>query len=85
MENLDLWPARFFDQLHYMNLRLLLDAASQKYDHILLYAPYLPVLPDRKQIASCAKQAIVFSKTKDTNAPLYQLLSACKCKVVSQS
>ena len=82
VDNLDLWPARFFDQLRFINLRQLLDVASQKYEYILLYAPYLPVLPDRKHIASCSKQAIVFSKTEDDPSPLYDLLKAAKCRVV---
>jgi len=84
VDNLDLWPARFFDQLRFINLRLLLDAASKKYDYILIYAPYLPVLPDRKQIAFCAKQAIEFSKAKETPSALYDLLKDHRCKIVSQ-
>lgn len=82
VENLDLWPARFFDQLRYINLRQLLNTASQKYEYILLYAPYLPVLPDRKYIASCSKQAIVFSKIEDNTFPLCDLLKTCKCRVI---
>lgn len=84
IENLEIWPAGFFDCYKHMNLGMLLDTARKKYDHILLYAPYLPVLPDRKQIAYVARQAIVFSKTDDTDSPLYQLLKSQNCAVVTQ-
>jgi Mrp family chromosome partitioning ATPase len=81
-ENLSVWPARYFDLLKQMNLRSLLDAASKKYDHILLYAPYLPVLADRKQIASCSKQAIIFCKDSERTAQLRRLLKTCNCEIL---
>ena len=81
-ENLSVWPARYFDLLKQMNLRSLLDAASKKYDHILLYAPYLTVLADRKQIASCSKRAIVFCKDDERSTQLHHLLETCNCKIL---
>jgi hypothetical protein len=85
VENLEIWPARYFDHLRHVNLNVLLEAANKKYDHILLYAPYLPVLPDRKQIAFCSKQAIVFSKHPDTDSGILGLLEACKCKIMGRA
>lgn len=84
IENLEIWPACFFNNLKQINLKVLLAESSKRYDHILLYAPYLPVLPDRNQIAYCSKQAIVFSKGSDSNTPLYRLLRAQKCSIVNQ-
>lgn len=81
-ENLSVWPARYFDLLKQMNLRLLLDAANKKYDHILLYAPYLTVLVDRKQIASCSKQAIIFCKHSERAQQLRHLLKTCDCNIL---
>jgi Mrp family chromosome partitioning ATPase len=81
-ENLAVWPARYFDLLKQMNLRSLLDAASKKYDHILLYAPYLTVLADRKQIAFCSKNAIIFCKDSERTERLRRLLKTCDCEIL---
>ena len=81
-ENLSVWPARYFDLLKQMDLRSLLNTASKKYEYILLYAPYLPVLPDRKAIASCTKQAVVFSKNGPQNTKLHDLLETSNCKIL---
>lgn len=81
-ENLSIWPARYFDLLKQMNLRWLLDAANKKYDHILLYAPYLTVLADRKQIAFCSKQAIIFCNEIERTEKLRRLLQKCNCKIL---
>jgi len=85
-ENLSIWPARYFDLLKQTNLQLLLNAANKKYDHTLLYAPYLTVLADRKQIAYCAKQAIVFCKQSEQDAQehLHRLLKVCNCKILRE-
>lgn len=85
VENLEIWPARYFDHLRHVNLKVLLEAANEKYDYILLYAPYLPVLPDRKQIAYCSKQAIVFSKQPEADSAISPLLEACKCKIMGRA
>ncbi len=84
-ENLSVWPARYFDLLKQMNLRSLLDAANKKYEHILLYAPYLTVLADRKQIAFCSKQAIIFCKDNEKAAQLRRLLKTCDCKILLEA
>lgn len=81
-ENLSIWPARYFKLLKQMNLRSLLDTANKKYDHILLYAPYLTVLADRKQIASCSKQAIIFCKDTEKTRQLCHLLKTCDCEIL---
>ncbi len=84
-ENLSVWPARYFDLLKQMNLRSLLDAANKKYEHILLYAPYLTVLADRKQIASYSKQAIIFCKDGEKATQLRRLLKTCDCKILLEA
>jgi hypothetical protein len=84
IENLFLWPARHFESLRQMNLRVILQEARKKYDYILLYAPYLTTLADRKQIAGCVKQAFVFGQPKDHNDRLIRLLESHKCKILPQ-
>ena len=82
IDNLCVWPARNFELLRQMNLRLLLEDAAKKYDYVLIYAPYLTTLPDRRQVAMCAKQAIAF--TGKNGSRLMQLLEQCNCKVVEE-
>jgi len=82
VQNLLVWPARNFERLKQMNFRSLLEAAFKKYDYVLIYAPYLTTLPDRQQIATCAKQAIAF--TGNDRSRLMQLLEQCNCKVVKE-
>lgn len=85
-ENLSIWPARYFDLLKQMNLGTLLQAANRKYDHTLLYAPYLTVLADRKQIAACSKQAVVFCKENEQEAQdsLHRLLEKYNCRILCE-
>jgi len=82
IDNLYIWPARHFEALHQMNLRVILQEAQKKYDYTLLYAPYLTTLADRKQIAGCVKQAFVFGKPGDKDDRLITLLEANKCRIV---
>jgi Mrp family chromosome partitioning ATPase len=84
-ENLSIWPARYFDLLRQMNLRPLLEDADKKYDTILLYAPTLTALADRRQVAACAKQAIVFNGNESKDSPLYLLLTSCRCKILHEA
>lgn len=82
LPNVELWPAAYFDLLKQMNLRLLIDSARKKYAHIILYAPYLSTLADRKQIASCSGHAILFEAAQKERSKLELLLKMCKCKLL---
>jgi hypothetical protein len=82
IENLFVWPARHFETLRQMNLRPLLKEARKKYDYILLYAPYLTTLADRKQIAGCVKQAFVFGNRQDGSDRLISLLEMFHCRIL---
>lgn len=84
IENLEIWAAGFFSCYKQMNLKMLIDTARKRYDFIILYAPYLPVLPDRKQIAYWSGQAIMFAHETDTDSPLLRLLQSQNCKIVSR-
>lgn len=82
VKNLCVWPAKNFELLKQTNLRAVLDAALKKFTYVLIYAPYLTALPDRRQIAACAKQAVVCDGTDAS--PLTQLLEQCNCKIVKE-
>ena len=81
-KRLYVWPARNFELLKQMNLRPLLESAVKKYDYILIYAPYLTTLPDRRQIATCTGQALTFPG--DNSSRLMRLLEQCHCKVIRE-
>ena len=82
LDNLSVWPAHNFGMLRQMNLQILFEGAVKKYDYVLIYAPYLTTLTDRRQIAACAKQAIIFSG--DNDSQLTKLLQVCNCKVIAE-
>lgn len=84
-ENLSVWPANYFNLLKQMNIRSLLDAAEKEYEYILLYAPYLPALADRKQIAAVSQQAVIFGQNGDKKTKLHQLLEICNCKILLET
>ncbi len=66
-ENLFIWPSHNFVRSGHMNIKYLVRAAEDKYDHVLISCPCLNVSPDRKLIASSAEKVIIFSST-DTDA-----------------
>ena len=84
LENLSVWPARFFSLSHQMNLKALLESAGKHYDYVLLYAPYLPALADRKQIAALSGHVVVFSGGNNKDAPLRRLLKSCNCRILHE-
>lgn len=79
IKNLSIWPAHNFERLRHMNLRLLVENAMKKYNYVLIYAPYLTTLPDRRQVAASAHQALAFTGVSGTT--LIDLLKQCNCKV----
>ena len=81
-EKLFIWPAKNFQLLKQMNVKQLIENASGKYDYILVYAPYLTTLPDRRQIASSCKHAFAFTGPNDSS--LLRLLGVCNCKVIRE-
>lgn len=81
-EKLSIWPAHNFQLSKQMNFKQLIENAGGKYDYILIYAPYLTTLPDRRQIASVSKRAFAFTGTKDER--LMPLLKVCNCKVIKE-
>ena len=81
-EKLSVWPAKNFQLLKQMNVKQLIENASGKYDYILVYAPYLTTLPDRRQIASSCKHAFAFTGPND--ASLMRLLEACNSNILRE-
>ena len=81
-ENLFVWPAAHFKRQGHMNIKQLVERAGRQYDQVLIYAPYLTTLPDRRQVASVCTNAYSFGNGKDNR--LKRLLDACKCPVARE-
>jgi Mrp family chromosome partitioning ATPase len=82
MENLSFWPAEFFVRFGQMNLRIVIQSASSKFDILLINAPYLDGHPDRKLIASCARYGLIFCKTKQQFERLQTLMAMGECQLL---
>ena len=81
-ENLKVWPAYNFTKRRYVSVRSLVDAAVEKYDFVLLNAPYLDGNVDRSQIGLAADCAFLFTQTEKQAVRMYHLLESCNCKIM---
>lgn len=81
-ENVSLWPAHNFVQLHQMNIREIVDKAQEQFDIILLNAPGLLSSPDRRQIISSAACAFICSKGRVDTSALSELIDESDCRII---
>jgi len=81
-EGLLLWPGRNFTMIKQMNIKALVDAATEKFDLVLVNAPYLDSSPDRAQIASAAHCSILFTQSPAQAGRLAALMQASQCKLI---
>ena len=81
-ENLTVWPAFNFSKRRYVSVRSLVDAAVNKYDYVLINAPYLDGDVDRSQIGLAAACAFIFTQTPKQTARMHKLLESCNCKIM---
>lgn len=81
-ENLFVWPAAHFKRQGHMNIKQLVERAARQYDQVLIYAPYLTTLADRRQVASACTNAYAFGNGKDDR--LNRLLTVCKCPIARE-
>jgi hypothetical protein len=83
IKNLHIWPAHYFSRFRQMDLKSVLIAAKQKYDVILLNAPYLVTHPDRRRIVKSAESAMVFVNDKKTADAILKLLKSGSCTILT--
>lgn len=81
-ENLMVWPAHNFKLIRHLNIRPLTEAAVEKFDYVLINAPYLDGHVDRRQIASVAKYGFIFTNNPRQAARLAELFKETECKLV---
>ena len=81
-ENLWVWPGHNFTQLKQMNIMEIVQKASDRFDFILMNAPYLVSSPDRMQIISAAQAAFICAKSGSEAARLAELIKPSDCVVI---
>ena len=83
IENLSVLPAHFFQQNKVMNIQTITQNAQNKFDLILINAPYLDGHPDRNLISSSAEYAFVFASETSQVQRLGELCTSGGCKVLA--
>jgi len=84
LESLWVWPAHNFKKLKQMNIRLLVQKAVEKFDLVIINSPYLASSPDRNQILSSARGAVIFSRDDSEEKELTKLIKASQCALISK-
>lgn len=87
IENLWVWPSHNFSQLKQMNIVEIVEKAldkksPDKFDVILINAPYVISSPDRKQIISAAEAAFICTKDKSEKRKLAELIKPLYCTII---
>lgn len=81
IDNLYLWPARYFIRFNQFNIKTIVQKAAAQYDIVLINAPFLDTHPDRKQIASVAGYGFIHCQTPAQHKRLSHLLNAGGCPI----
>ncbi len=81
-KDLLVWPAHNFAQTKQMNIKPLVEAAIEKFDLVLINAPYLDGSPDRSQIAAAAQCAFIFTQNTTQAKRLAALIKTADCKLI---
>ena len=81
-ENLWVWPGYNFAQSKQMNIKLIVEKASDRFDFILMNAPSLVSSPDRRQIISTAQAAFICAKNGSEATKLAELIKPSECVVI---
>ncbi len=81
VDNLYLWPARYFVRFNQCNIKTIVQKAATQYDIVLINAPFLDTHPDRKQIASVAGCGFIHCHTPAQHKRLSHLLDTGGCPI----
>jgi len=81
-EHLLVWPGHNFTKIKQMNIKPLVEVAVEKFDLVLVNAPYLDSSPDRTQIVSAAHCSIIFTQNTAQATRLAALMQASQCKLI---
>ena len=81
-KDLLIWPGHNFTKTKQMNIKPLVEAAVEKFDLVLINAPYLDSSPDRGQIASAAQCSIIFAQDTKQATRLAALMKSSNCKLI---
>lgn len=82
LEGLSVWPAHNFARTSQKNIKALSQAACEKFDYVLINAPYLSISPDRTEIAQASQYGIIFTPNATVATQLAAMMKACGCKLI---
>ncbi len=83
-ENLWVWPGHNFSRLKQMNIKSMVQRASERFDFILINAPLLVSHPDRRQILSAAQAVFICIRTASDAGKLAELIKPLDCVVIGR-
>lgn len=78
-----IWPAHNFTQIQKINIVPLVTAAIQKFDYVLINAPYLITNQIWKYIINTSQYCFLFSHDTAQAKPILELIKETKCKLVA--
>ena len=83
LKNLWILPAHHFTKLRQMNIKPIVSKALEKFDFVLINAPHLKSSPDRRQIASSAQAALIFSESAQQATNIAALIKNADCALIA--
>lgn len=83
IKELFVWPAHNFTRSGHMNIIPLARAAVEKFDYVLISAPYLTGSPDRVQIANAAGFSFIFTQDLDQAELLNTIIELTDCQILA--
>lgn len=78
-----IWPAHNFTQIQKINIAPLVIAATQKFDYVLINAPYLITNQTWKHIINTSQYCLLFSRNTEQAQPILQFIKQTKCKLLA--
>lgn len=83
IKELFVWPAHNFTRSGHMNIIPLVRAAVEKFDYVLISAPYFTGSPDRIQIATAAEFSFIFTQDSAQAELLDTIIELTDCRILA--
>jgi hypothetical protein len=82
IQELFVWPAHNFTRSRHMNIISLVRAAGEKFDYVLIIAPYFIGSPDRVQIAAATEFSFIFTQDSTQAELLDTIIELTNCRIL---
>jgi len=83
IQELFVWPAHNFTRSRHMNIISLVRAAGEKFDYVLISAPYFTGSPDRVQIAAATEFSFIFTQDSAQGELLDTIIELTNCRILA--